>query len=159
MESFEKQFAAFSKFGDSKSNGTTITLSQSDKWMKQANVFGKKVTTTDTAIHFRKLKSMKLNLSDYNAFISDLAKAKDIDSNELKNQMIACGAPRFTKTKTVSIFSRKKSMNKSNKEWSSQNAKAEANVERLTNTKNYTGTHKERFDATGKGIGITRETV
>lgn len=102
MESFENQFAAFSKFGDTKSNGTAITLSQSDKWMKQANVFGKKITTTDTAIHFRKLKSMKLNLSEYNAFISDLAKAKGINLNDMKNKMISCGAPQVTKAKTVS---------------------------------------------------------
>lgn len=102
MESFENQFEAFSKFGDSKSNGSAITLSQSDKWMKQANIFGKKITTTDTAIHFRKLKSMKLNLTNYNAFIDDLAKAKSINSDELKNKMISCGAPRITKAKTVS---------------------------------------------------------
>lgn len=35
-----------------------------------------------------------------------------------------------------------------------QNAKAEANVERLTDTKNYTGSHKERFDVRGKGMGL-----
>lgn len=35
-----------------------------------------------------------------------------------------------------------------------QNAKAEANVERLTNTKNYTGMHKERFDVRGIGMGM-----
>lgn len=104
MESFENQFEAFSKFGDTKSNGTAITLSQSDKWMKQANVFGKNINTTDTAIHFRKLKSMKLNLSNYNAFIGDLAKAKGINSDGLKNKMISCGAPRITKAKTVSEY-------------------------------------------------------
>lgn len=101
MESFEKQFAAFSKFGDTKSIGTAITLSQSDKWMKQANVFGKKITTTDTAIHFRKLKSMKLNLPDYTAFVSELAKAKGINSDELKDKMASCGAPQITKAKAV----------------------------------------------------------
>lgn len=102
MKLFENQFEAFSKFGDPKSNGSTITLSQSDKWMKQANVFGKHITTTDTAIHFRKLKSIKLDLASYNAFISDLAKVKDINVDELKNKMISCGLPRITKAKTVS---------------------------------------------------------
>lgn len=34
--SFKDQFKAFSKFGDVKSDGKLITLSQSDKWMKQA---------------------------------------------------------------------------------------------------------------------------
>jgi hypothetical protein len=36
--SFKDQFKAFSKFGDVKSDGKLITLSQSDKWMKQAQV-------------------------------------------------------------------------------------------------------------------------
>lgn len=36
--SFTDQFKAFSKFGDVKSDGKFITLSQSDKWMKQAQV-------------------------------------------------------------------------------------------------------------------------
>lgn len=35
-----------------------------------------------------------------------------------------------------------------------QNTKAEANVERMTNTELYTGTHKERFDVSGKGMAI-----
>ncbi|KAL1374445.1 hypothetical protein pipiens_018091, partial [Culex pipiens pipiens] len=33
---FREQFKAFSKFGDTKSDGKHLTLSQSDKWMKQA---------------------------------------------------------------------------------------------------------------------------
>lgn len=54
---FKDQFKAFSKFGDTKSDGKHITLSQSDKWMKQAKVIdGKKVTTTDTGIYFKKFK-------------------------------------------------------------------------------------------------------
>ena len=65
------QFEFFSKFGDSSmlssltglmwsnfllsgSDGTQITLSQSDKWLRQAKVIdGWSVTTTDTAIAFR----------------------------------------------------------------------------------------------------------
>lgn len=66
------QFESFSRFGDSSrlystiltisslsillsgSDGTQITLSQSDKWLRQAKVIdGWNVTTTDTAIAFR----------------------------------------------------------------------------------------------------------
>lgn len=36
--SIKAQFVLFSKFGDTKSDGKHITLSQSDKWMKQAKV-------------------------------------------------------------------------------------------------------------------------
>lgn len=53
----EQQFGKFAKFGDSKSDGKAITLSNADKWMKQAQVIdGKKITTTDTAICFNKIK-------------------------------------------------------------------------------------------------------
>ena len=51
-----EQFEAFSKFGDKSADGKTIKLSQSDKWFKQAKVIdGKKITTTDTGIAFRKI--------------------------------------------------------------------------------------------------------
>jgi hypothetical protein len=50
------QFGLFSKFGSSRSDGAEITLSQSDKWLRQATVIdGWNVTTTDTAIAFRKI--------------------------------------------------------------------------------------------------------
>ena len=50
------QFVAFCKFGDKSADGKTIKLSQSDKWFKQAKVIdGKKITTTDTGIAFRKV--------------------------------------------------------------------------------------------------------
>ncbi|KAK7079322.1 Tubulin polymerization-promoting protein member 3 [Halocaridina rubra] len=53
----KEQFRIFSKFGDLKSDGKLLTLSQSDKWFKQAKVIdGKTITTTDTAITFNKMK-------------------------------------------------------------------------------------------------------
>lgn len=90
---FKESFKAFSKFGDIKSDGKHITLSQSDKWMKQAKVIDKKITTTDTAIHFKKMKAMKLLVSDYNKFLEDLATTKKVDLAEIKNKMANCGAP------------------------------------------------------------------
>lgn len=102
--SFNQQFAAFSKFGVTKSDGTTITLSQSDKWMKQADVFDKKLTTTDTGIHFKKLKSQKLNFSAYNTFLEDLTQTKGVDLEGLKNKMANCGEPGVKVAGTVSIF-------------------------------------------------------
>ncbi|CAG7786684.1 unnamed protein product [Allacma fusca] len=51
----QDQFAAFSRFGDKSSDGKEISLTNSDKWMKQAHVIdGKKMTTTDTSIYFKK---------------------------------------------------------------------------------------------------------
>ncbi|CAD7003274.1 unnamed protein product [Ceratitis capitata] len=96
--SFSDQFKAFSKFGDIKSDGKLITLSQSDKWMKQAKVIDKKITTTDTGIHFKKFKATKISLVDYNKFLEDLAKAKKVELSEIKKKMASCGAPVFYKS-------------------------------------------------------------
>ncbi|XP_017844254.1 tubulin polymerization-promoting protein homolog isoform X2 [Drosophila busckii] len=130
---FSDQFKAFSKFGDTKSDGKLITLSQSDKWMKQAKVIDKQITTTDTGIQFKKLKAMKVTITDYNKFLDDLAKTKGVSMAEIKKKMANCGAPGV-----ISVSA----------------GKAAAAVDRLTDTSKYTGSHKERFDATGKGKGI-----
>lgn len=90
---FKETFKAFSKFGDKISDGKHITLSQSDKWMKQAKVIDKKITTTDTGIHFKKLKALKVSFSDYNKFLEDLAATKKVDLAEIKDKLANCGAP------------------------------------------------------------------
>ena len=52
----KEKFKLFSKFGDKSADGSTIKLSQSDKWFKQAGVIqAKGVSTTDTGIAFRKV--------------------------------------------------------------------------------------------------------
>ncbi|XP_055909946.1 tubulin polymerization-promoting protein homolog isoform X3 [Eupeodes corollae] len=131
--SLRDSFKAFSKFGDTKSDGKSITLSQSDKWMKQAKVIDKKITTTDTGIHFKKFKAMKISYDDYNKFLDDLAKAKKVDLDEIKKKLAECGAPGVSQVSA---------------------GKAAATVGRLTDTSKYTGSHKERFDDSGKGKGI-----
>lgn len=131
---FKEQFKAFSKFGDTKSDGKHLTLSQSDKWMKQAKVIDKKITTTDTGIHFKKLKSMKLSFVDYSKFLEDLAKTKKVELDEIKSKMANCGAPGIHNATP---------------------GKAAETVARLTDTSKYTGSHKQRFDETGKGKGIS----
>ncbi|CAH0729796.1 unnamed protein product, partial [Brenthis ino] len=133
---FKDAFKMFSKFGDPKSDGKQITLSQSDKWMKQAKVIdAKKITTTDTAIHFKKLKLVKLGIDDYQKFLEDLAKSKKIELDEIKKKLTTCGQP------GVSTHLPK-------------SPAAAAAVDRLTDTTKYTGSHKQRFDQTGKGKGI-----
>ncbi|XP_011500524.1 PREDICTED: TPPP family protein CG45057 [Ceratosolen solmsi marchali] len=132
---FIASFKAFSKFGDTKSDGKLITLSQSDKWMKQAKVIdGKKITTTDTGIYFKKQKSMKLGIEQYKAFLDDLAKSKKVEIVNIKNLMANCGPPGVT--------------------GSSMGGKAASTVDRLTDVSKYTGSHKQRFDEMGKGRGI-----
>lgn len=91
---FESNFKVFAKFGDPKSDGKHITLSNSDKWMKQAKVIdGKKITTTDTGIYFKKLKSQKVDIIQYKQFLEDLVKNKKCELQDVKDKMTRCGAP------------------------------------------------------------------
>lgn len=99
----KEQFRAFSKFGDVKSDGKLISLSQSDKWMKQAGVFDKKITTTDSGIHFKKLKSLKVGYADYMKFLEDIATTRSVDLNEIKNKLAECGTPGANSKANVSM--------------------------------------------------------
>ena len=50
-------FKHFAQFGETQSDGETITLKNIDKWLKQANLLGgkSKITDADTAITFSKV--------------------------------------------------------------------------------------------------------
>ena len=51
-----RQFERFARYGEPRASGDFITLNQSEKWFKQAGVIDNwNVTTTDTAIYFRKI--------------------------------------------------------------------------------------------------------
>lgn len=133
--SFKEQFRFFAKFGDCKSTGEAITLSNSDKWMKQAKVIdNKKITTTDTGIYFKQVAKTKrsLTMKEYEQFLENLAKNKKVDVEEIKEKMTSCGLPGTSKTTTPTAASA---------------------VSRLTDHTKYTGTHKQRFDEAGKGRG------
>ncbi|XP_050294349.1 tubulin polymerization-promoting protein homolog [Anthonomus grandis grandis] len=129
----DQQFINFAKFGDTKADGKTITLTQIDKWFKQAQVFDKKLTTTDTGIAFNKFKSKTITFQNFIAFIEDLAGQKKIEPDQIKQKLMDCGPPGMNKATT---------------------AVHTGAVDRLTDTSKYTGAHKERFDASGKGKGI-----
>lgn len=65
--------------------------------MKQAKVIdGKKISTTDSAIHFKKLKSLKVGLDDYQKFLDDLAKSKKMELDDIKRKLTTCGQPGIT---------------------------------------------------------------
>ncbi|ROT72448.1 TPPP family protein [Penaeus vannamei] len=132
--SLREQFRNFSKFGDTKSDGKMLTLSQSDKWFKQAKVIdGKKLTTTDTAITFNKFKAKKISFQDFEKYLDEIAKSKKLDATEIRTKLKDCGSPAITGTTNV--------------------VKSSA-VDRLTDTKKFTGSHKLRFDSTGRGKGM-----
>jgi len=132
---FDAMFKVFAKFGDCKNPGDAITLSNSDKWFKQGKVIdGKKITTTDTGIYFKQISKNKkaLNITEYKQFLESIAKNKKVELEEIKSKLSNAGPPSTTKTTTA------------------VNSGA---VARLTVHTKYTGSHKQRFDETGKGRG------
>lgn len=53
----EQQFISYAKFGDPKADGKSITLSKSDRWLKQADILDDiKVTYTETGVIFSRFK-------------------------------------------------------------------------------------------------------
>ena len=81
----------FSRFGhlnsQTRAQGDLITLSQSDKWLRQAKVIdGWNVTTTDTAIAFRKISrgSLDLSFSSWLQFLQELGRRKGLCSQEVR---------------------------------------------------------------------------
>lgn len=126
-------FKDYAKFGNSKSDGKQITLTNIDKWLKDANVIdGKNVSTTDTAILFQRFKSKTIDFKQFLQFLDILAKENKLNIENLKEKISKSDAPSTSKSTKVQ---------KSNI------------VSRMTDSSKYTGTHKERFDKTGKGKG------
>ncbi|CAG2167538.1 unnamed protein product [Oppiella nova] len=73
-----------------------------------------------------------LNLSEYNTFLESIAKSKKLEAEEIKHKLASSGPPSTTKTTT---------------------AVTSGAVGRLTDHTKYTGSHKQRFDESGKGRG------
>lgn len=154
-DNLKENFKLFAKFGDTRALGETITLSNSDKWFKQAKIIdGKKVTTVDTGIYFKKVAKTKksLTLAQYNEFLETLAKMKKLEIDELKDKLKTSGPPSTNKT-TVSYLFWSLTIIKLFSLFELQTAVVGGAIGRLTDHTKYTGTHKERFDATGKGKG------
>ena len=101
------QFELFSKFGGSGgySEGSQITLSQSDKWLRQAKVIDSwHVTTTDTAIAFRKISrgSIWLDYIAWREFLEEFTSRAKLDYQQVVDRLEMCGAPSLTESTRLS---------------------------------------------------------
>ena len=95
-------FKIFSTFGDSGSSGRQITLSQSDRWLRQAKVIdGWNLTTIDTVIAFRKISkgSIWLEYESCRVFLDYLSKQKHLNISEVIEKLEVCGRPSFNSLK------------------------------------------------------------
>merc|ERR1712198_321964 len=98
------QFQLFSRFGDKSSDGTTIKLSQSDKWFKQAGLFKSRgISTTDTAIVYKKISKgvPRLSFPAWCKYLNEISNSKKMDVNMIKHKLINCGVPGVTDTTKI----------------------------------------------------------
>ncbi|XP_063169295.1 tubulin polymerization-promoting protein family member 3 [Candoia aspera] len=141
MATLQESFRKFAIYGDTKATGHEMNGKNWAKLCKDCKVIdGKGVTSTDVDIVFSKVKAKSSRVISYEEFkqaLEELApkRFKDKSNEEAFEsicQLVVGKEPTnvgVTKAKTVGA------------------------VERLTDTSKYTGSHKERFDESGKGKG------
>ncbi|XP_076983419.1 tubulin polymerization-promoting protein family member 2 [Tamandua tetradactyla] len=144
----EKTFQRFAAFGESSGSGIEITNKNFSKLCKDCDIMdGKRVTSTDVDIVFSKVKAKN---------------ARTITFSQFQEAMKELGQKRFKgKTPDEVLENIYKLMEgKDPATTGTTKATTVGGVDRLTDTSKYTGTHKERFDESGKGKGIAgREEV
>ncbi|XP_028711914.1 tubulin polymerization-promoting protein family member 2 [Peromyscus leucopus] len=138
----EKTFHRFAVFGDTSSSGTEITNKNFSKLCKDCGIMdGKAVTSTDVDIVFSKVKAKN---------------ARTINFQQFQEAMKELGQKRFKgKSLDEALENVYKLMEgKDPATTGVTKATTVGGVDRLTDTSKYTGTHKERFDESGKGKGL-----
>lgn len=178
--SFDVLFMQYAKFGDPKSKGEAITLSNSDKWMKAAGIIVSSLpvnrakgktndcednqvnftfTLTDTGIEFKKVAKTRkaLDKKSYDDFLLALVRRKlssngdNSPSDEKVSQVVETLRDKMISAGAPCASSSTVAGFSSSHSSTSSSSDV---VARLTDHTKYTGSHKLRFDPeTGKGRG------
>ncbi|XP_053794118.1 tubulin polymerization-promoting protein isoform X2 [Vidua chalybeata] len=141
ISALEEAFRKFAVHGDTRATGKEMHGKNWSKLCKDCHIIdGKNVTTTDVDIVFSKIKGKSVRTITFEQFkeaLQELSKKRfkgksDEEALQEMYKLIEGKGPGLTGvTKTV----------------------ASPTVSRLTDTSKFTGSHKERFDASGKGKG------
>ncbi|XP_072479423.1 tubulin polymerization-promoting protein family member 2 [Notamacropus eugenii] len=137
----EKTFHLFAAYGDSSSSGNDLNNKNFAKLCKDCGIIdGKTITTTDVDIVFSKVKEKS---------------ARTINWDQFQVAMKELGQKKFKGKKPEEVLESIFALMKDKGPTASGVTKAVAvgGVDRLTDTSKYTGSHKERFDESGKGKG------
>ncbi|KAK2854363.1 hypothetical protein Q5P01_007024 [Channa striata] len=136
--------AAFKKFavhGDTKASGKELNGKNWAKLCKDCKIIdGKNVTGTDVDIVFSKVKQKTSRVITYEEFQKAL---EELASKRFKGQS------KDEALQSIHMLVEGKGPTNAGVTKVSKTA----TVDRLTDTSRYTGTHKERFDESGKGKG------
>jgi len=124
-------------------NGEAATSKDMTKWFTDAGAFGKKCCSNDLDIQFSKVKTKGKNtitLAQAKDLVGLMAKSyaddKKLDAEAAKAKLI------------------EKLSGATPKGHGTTGTSKTGGVSKMTDASKYTGSHKERFDASGKGKGI-----
>ncbi|KAM6451924.1 tubulin polymerization-promoting protein family member 2 isoform 4-T5 [Liasis olivaceus] len=142
MSELEKAFHKFAVYGDTAATGHDMTGKNFSKMLKECGVMdGKAVTSTDVDIVFNKVKAKGARNITFPEFQEAI---KELSAKRFKGK-----SPDEALQATHQLIEGKEPGNVG-----VTKAVAAGAVDRLTDTSKYTGSHKERFDESGKGKGI-----
>ncbi|XP_075069006.1 tubulin polymerization-promoting protein family member 2-like isoform X2 [Mixophyes fleayi] len=139
-QELEKTFRKFASYGGSKSEHG-MTGKNFSKLCKDCKIIESGCTSTDVDIVFTKVKNKESHVMSYDQFQKAL-------------QLLS--VKRFPRMPADEAFADIKKLVEGKEPANTGATKAVAAgvVDRLTDTSKYTGSHKERFDDSGKGKGI-----
>ncbi|NXD74368.1 TPPP2 protein, partial [Eolophus roseicapillus] len=142
MSEVENTFRKFATYGDTAASGNSMTGKNFSKMCKECGVMdGKAVTSTDVDIVFNKVKAMGARTITFAEFQQAM---KELCVKRFKNK-----SPEEALQAVYGLIEGKEPGHVG-----TTKATKTGGVERLTDTRKYTGTHKERFDESGKGKGL-----
>ncbi|XP_042331886.1 tubulin polymerization-promoting protein family member 2-like [Sceloporus undulatus] len=142
MANLESTFRKFAVYGDTGASGNDMTSKNFSKMMKECGVMdGKSVTSTDVDILFSKVKAKAARNITYPEFLEAL---KELSVKRFKGK---------TPDEALQAIHKLIEGKEPGNVGATKSVHAGA-VDRLTDTSKYTGSHKERFDESGKGKGI-----
>ncbi|XP_015673033.1 tubulin polymerization-promoting protein family member 3 [Protobothrops mucrosquamatus] len=141
VDSLQESFRKFAIYGDTKATGQEMNGKNWAKLCKDCKVIdGKGVTGTEVDIVFSKVKAKSARVISFEEFkraLEELAPKRFKDKSNEEAFDSICGLVAGREPTNLGITK----------------AKNMGAVERLTDTSKYTGSHKERFDESGKGRG------
>ncbi|NXA25770.1 TPPP2 protein, partial [Ibidorhyncha struthersii] len=142
MSEVEKAFRKFAMYGDTSASGNDMTGKNFSKMCKECGVMdGKAVTRTDVDIVFNKVKTKGAHTITFAEFQQAM--------KELCSKRFKAKSPEEALQAVYGLIEGKEPGSVG-----ATKATKVGGVERLTDTSKYTGSHKERFDESGKGKGL-----
>lgn len=92
---FAENFELYAKWGYPNSDGTTISLIQSDKWFQRASMFNRKCnfTYTNTGLLWTNRRKEFLTFDEYIDYLIELGELTGFTLEKLKEKMIEVGRP------------------------------------------------------------------